>query len=687
MATDKSHFEYSLLQQYVGWTEADAGRVHAARELILLNTTPMVEDFYAEILRHPQTASIIAGGQRQVERLKGSLRAWIAELCTGPYDTAYIERRWKIGKRHVDIGVGPMFVIAAFARLRYRMIDALRNHWKGSTNELTETILSLNRLLDLDLSIIQDSYELENLARSEPIDETGIRKHRVLAEIGGRALEGLNVHDLFDQVVIHVAESFSADRCDLWEVTSVDRQFLLRSGFGWPVEKIGRQTVTLMAGSEFDFVIDHRRAIATSDWKKEQRFERSPGTETEPFESSLWVRLSAESHHYGILAVHFRTSRSFSHADFDFLQSVSNILSTAVARQREIQRQTENEQRLRRLVDQLPAGALYLSNRQIVVNSAFEEMTGFDRGELSTIEDWQRILLRQEEKATNGESNPSLDDKGIVIHRSAVIRRKDGQERVLDIAAFRSLVDEVWLLHDVTEAEHRNERALRAERLAAIGQMITGLAHESRNALQRIRACTEMLEFDLESNPPAMELLGRLGKAQDDLRRLFDEVRGYAAPITLEWQNCSVQSLMDEAWESCEPLRVGRNAHMSVTIGNAGAEEVWVDRFRIVQVFRNIFENALAACEDPAEIKVTCRETTFDEKSFVEIRVADNGPGIPPKDRARLFEPFFTTKAKGTGLGMAIAQRVIEVHGGRISVEESAKHGAEFIIALPKGSR
>jgi signal transduction histidine kinase len=126
---------------------------------------------------------------------------------------------------------------------------------------------------------------------------------------------------------------------------------------------------------------------------------------------------------------------------------------------------------------------------------------------------------------------------------------------------------------------------------------------------------------------------------------------------------------------------------MSVTIGNAGAEEVWVDRFRIVQVFRNIFENALAACEDPAEIKVTCRETTFDEKSFVEIRVADNGPGIPPKDRARLFEPFFTTKAKGTGLGMAIAQRVIEVHGGRISVEESAKHGAEFIIALPKGSR
>jgi len=687
MTFDKSHFEFNVLQRYVGWTSEDAGRVNSARDAILAEATPMVEDFYAEILRHPQTSSIIAGGHRQVERLKGSLHAWIVELCTGPYDTGYIERRWKIGKRHVDIGVGPMYVIAAFARLRYRMVDAIRTHWKGSANEFAETILSLNRLLDLDLSVIQDSYELENLARSEPIDETGIRKHRILAEIGGRALEGIKIHDLFDQVVVHVAESFSADRCDLWESAGADRPLILRSGFGWPVEEIGRRSVSIAAGSEFDFVVDHRRAIATPDWELERRFQKTKDSDLTPVRSSLWVRLSADSHQFGILGVHFFQKRSFSHADFDFLQSVSHILSTAIARQNEIERQTENEQRLRRLVDQLPAGALYLSNGQIVVNSAFEEMTGFDRRELTSIEDWHRILLRHEEKAESSESNPSLDDKGIVTHQSAVIRRKDGQERVLDIAAFRSLVDEVWLLHDVTEAEHRNERAMRAERLAAIGQMITGLAHESRNALQRIRACTEMLEFDLETNPSAMELLGRLGKAQDDLRRLFDEVRGYAAPITLEWQNCSIRSMAEEAWETCEPLRVGRNAHLSVSIADFGAEGVWVDRFRLVQVFRNIFENAIAACADPVEIEVICRETIFDDKSFVEIRIGDNGPGISPKDRARLFEPFFTTKAKGTGLGMAIAQRVIEVHGGRISVGESAKHGAEFTIALPKGSR
>ena len=185
------------------------------------------------------------------------------------------------------------------------------------------------------------------------------------------------------------------------------------------------------------------------------------------------------------------------------------------------------------------------------------------------------------------------------------------------------------------------------ERLAAIGQMIAGLAHESRNALQRIGACTEMLEFDLESNPSAMELLGRISKAQDDLRRLFDEVRGYASPITLEWQHCRLKSILDEAWDACDPLRVGRNAHLEVKSADLSDDELWVDRFRIVQVFRNILENSLAACPDPVVIEVSCQETTLDEKAFLEIRVTDNGPGVNLKDKARLLSHFSRPKPKG----------------------------------------
>ena len=676
--------ELELLSRYVGWTEEDAARLRGASELLLADVELIVEDFYSEILRHPQTASVLAGGGRQVERLKGSLRTWLRELCEGPHDEAYVERRWRIGKRHVDIGVSSKFVIAALARLRSRLVESLHRRWAGPMDELCAVATSLNRRLDVDLCLIQDSYESASLARSTPIDETGVRKHRVLAQIGERALAGPSLRDLFDQAALLTAESFGADRCDVWEWDEASRSATLRSGYGWPPEEVGRLRVAVEPGAEFDFVFDHRRAIAVEDWSRETRFRKSVDMASRPSASGIFMRLRSDDGLFGVLGVHFGAPRAFSHADYDFLQSVGNILSTAVLRQKEDDRRRDNEQRLRRLVEGLPAGALYLSNRRVVVNHAFESMTGYDRTEIAAIDDWERIVLGGVSEGSSPLGESDAPD-GAVVRRHVRIRRKDGQERMLLVSAYRSVVDEVWLVHDVTEEERRRERELQAERLAAIGQMITGLAHESRNALQRIRACTEMLEFDLESNPGALELLGRIGRAQDDLQRLFDEVRGYASPMPLERGRVGLRSVLNEAWEACRPLWVGRNAHMEARPDGAACDVLFVDRFRLTQVFRNIFENSLAACSDPVVITVRCRSAELNEASAIEIHVEDNGPGLPEEVRGRVFEPFFTTKSKGTGLGMAIAQRIVEMHGGEIAVGESERGGAAFVIRLPRG--
>ncbi len=159
--------------------------------------------------------------------------------------------------------------------------------------------------------------------------------------------------------------------------------------------------------------------------------------------------------------------------------------------------------------------------------------------------------------------------------------------------------------HDVTEKRRSAERLLQAERLAAIGQTITGLAHESRNALQRINSCTEMLEFEVEENAEAMQLIRRSQQAQDDLTRLFDEVRNFAAPISLERCRCSLVHVWREAWQLIQPERNGREAVLQEEI-EPGLErlELSVDRFRLVQVFRNLFENSLAACADPVLIRI-----------------------------------------------------------------------------------
>ena len=238
---------------------------------------------------------------------------------------------------------------------------------------------------------------------------------------------------------------------------------------------------------------------------------------------------------------------------------------------------------------------------------------------------------------------------------------------------------------DITQAKLAQEKALQSERLAAIGQMVTGLAHESGNALARSRACLDMLSWEVEDRPEAMDLIQRIRQAQDHLQQLYEEVRGYAAPLKLEREVWNLSGIWRQAWTNLELLRQGKETYLLENTGNVDLR-CYVDQFRIEQVFRNILENALAACPNPVRIEIRCSETHLDRKSFLQIAVRDNGPGLTPEQKQRIFDPFFTTKTKGTGLGMAIAKRILEAHGGWIAVGPGSGQGAEIVITLPRES-
>jgi PAS domain S-box-containing protein len=239
----------------------------------------------------------------------------------------------------------------------------------------------------------------------------------------------------------------------------------------------------------------------------------------------------------------------------------------------------------------------------------------------------------------------------------------------------------LWVGHDVTDLLTAQEEALQAQRLATIGQVAAGLAHEARNALQRIQACAEMLELEVADRPEALDYVRRIEHAQSHLHQLFDEVRSYAAPIKLDRTPTRLSSIWREAWELLAPQRAGREVRL-VEHDSLGDVQLAVDPFRLMQVFRNILENALAACQDPVEIHILCTPAQLGARRAVQIAFRDNGPGIPPDLRSRIFEPFFTTKSKGTGLGMAIAQRLVHAHGGAIEVGAFAP-GAEIVVTLP----
>jgi PAS domain S-box-containing protein len=495
---------YERLRDYLGWGTADDGSVAGLRACLVPHTREFVEDFYAELTRHPAAVAVMTGGAAQIERLKTSLCHWLSDLLSGQYDQDYVMRRWQVGFRHVRIGLDQTFVGVALARLRRCMSRRLEICCAGDAATLGRLSETLHKLLDLDQNLIQAAYETE----------------------------------------------YRADR------------------------------------------------------------------------------------------------------------------------------QAANEDRLSRLVDRLPVPAVYVRGERLVINPAVAEMTGYSAEELDSVRQWSEITS----PIAGDADDVSADQSSIRSRRT--IRRRDGSQRLIELFSFRSEDDEVWLLRDITEADLARLKAMQAERLALIGQMITTLAHEARNSLQRIRASTETLELELEDRTDLAPVLTRLGAAQDDLKTLFDEVRNYAAPVAISREYASLCDLAESAWDSLIEPRKGRTAVLRLD-GNTGDCEGWFDRFRMQQVFRNLFENSLAACADPVQIVMAFRSAQLDGQSFVELSIRDNGPGLPVDIRERVFEPFFTTKAKGTGLGMAIADRIVTAHGGRIEVGAPV-HGAEFRLLLPR---
>jgi signal transduction histidine kinase len=152
---------YQELQRYVGWTEQDAARVSSIYAMVTPFFGRFIDEFYAEIENHPDARKVITGGEEQIARLKKTLHRWLHELLSGRYDRDYVEKRWRVGFRHVEIGLDQVYTNAALSRLRSGLLAALAEIWRGDPRELLLIRESLNKLLDLDLAIIEDAYQTE----------------------------------------------------------------------------------------------------------------------------------------------------------------------------------------------------------------------------------------------------------------------------------------------------------------------------------------------------------------------------------------------------------------------------------------------------------------------------------------------------------------------------------------------
>lgn len=243
--------------------------------------------------------------------------------------------------------------------------------------------------------------------------------------------------------------------------------------------------------------------------------------------------------------------------------------------------------------------------------------------------------------------------------------------------AHEQLNHEVAALRE--ELKRKNAELRRKDRLAALGEMAAGLAHEVRNPLGGIALYSSMLERELAGQPKPQAAAVKISQGVRSLDRLVSEILDFAQEDHLQRQVCKLGDILSEIRQAV--CHWAQEANAAVTIDPA-AEDIVLncDPPRLRQALLNLLINAAQAAGENGRASLTA---SSDDAGQIRIEVCDNGPGIPKDKLDRIFNPFFTTKASGTGLGLAIVHRIAEAHGGSVRASNRTEGGARFILSLP----
>ena len=232
------------------------------------------------------------------------------------------------------------------------------------------------------------------------------------------------------------------------------------------------------------------------------------------------------------------------------------------------------------------------------------------------------------------------------------------------------------------ELSRKNRQLRRRERLAALGELAAGVAHEIRNPLGGIQMFASLLRKDLQDRPDALRIVDKITTGVSRLESIVTQILDFGRPSEPEPQRVRLDALIGEVIDLCtarprpRPVQITADAVEPVTIVTDGT--------LLSRALLNLVLNAAdAAGEGAGDAARVSLSVTSRADGSVTISVSDNGPGIPPEMLDRIFNPFFTTKDHGTGLGLAIVHQIAETLGGSIQAANRPEGGAVFSLSLP----
>ncbi len=276
-----------------------------------------------------------------------------------------------------------------------------------------------------------------------------------------------------------------------------------------------------------------------------------------------------------------------------------------------------------------------------------------------------------------------LPEQGGLLERDIKLTSPDGKDQIWEIIA-AGLMDEgiptgrILLVHDATAIRQLEKEVTKSRHLTSIGSLAAGVAHEIRNPLSSIKGFAVYLKEKLSGNIEDRKTAEVMIQEVERLNRVISQLIEFARPLELKKEKTRFSDLVKHTLKLIEAEARKNEITIDMEI-DTDAPLIEVDPDKIKQVLLNIFLNALAAMKKGGKLVIML----LPGKSDLSVMISDTGMGIEKTDLPRIYDPYFTSKPAGTGLGLAVVQKIMEAHGGHINVESTAGQGTKIFLNFP----
>lgn len=428
-----------------------------------------------------------------------------------------------------------------------------------------------------------------------------------------------------------------------------------------------------------------REMVWIPDVLEESMLQRADFAEAAGLHSIVAVPLVESDRVTGVVEFFTQPVRPLSERSRRTLQRTADALGRLIARRRA----EDERRRLLSLVErkgsewmltfdsiQLPIILAAADGTIVRLNRAARDLAGLGFEEL--VGRRIRSLGKEEPWSTLADIVDAVRDSGV-----ACTAQITSGEVLWDVAA--SLLDQnvdgqrvIIVLRDVTQLARLQDAVRRGEQLAALGELVAGVAHEVKNPIFGMSMTIDLLDERVRDDPESAELADALRKWVERLHGLIEDLLEYGKPWTVELEAGSPAAVLQQAIETCQAR--ASDAGVTIDVPAAGVEAtVLMSPRRLVHVFENLITNAIQY--SPRGDRVTVSACCDGEA--IEYAVRDRGRGFDPADLQRVFQPFFTRRRGGTGLGLSIVQRIVDEHGGIVNAGNHAEGGGEVRVRLP----